>query len=80
VARTLNSQIVGKPATVIAHMANIDVPRHTRVLVAEEHQIGKEYPFSMEKLSPILGLYTARSQEEAVKICRRLLDVGGGGH
>ncbi len=34
----------------------------------------------MEKLSPILGLYTARSQEEAVKICRRLLDVGGRGH
>lgn len=80
VARTLNSHIVGKPATVIAHMANIDVPRHTRVLVAEEQEIGKEYPFSMEKLSPILGLYTARSQEEAVKICRRLLDVGGRGH
>ncbi|MGY4795304.1 aldehyde dehydrogenase family protein [Lysinibacillus fusiformis] len=80
VARTLNSQIVGKPATVIAQMANIEVPPHTRVLVAEEHEIGKEFPFSMEKLSPILGLYTAQSQEEAVKICRRLLDVGGRGH
>ncbi len=80
VARTLNSQIVGKPATVIAQMANIDVPRHIRVLVAEEHEIGKEFPFSMEKLSPILGLYTAQSQEEAVKICHRLLDVGGRGH
>jgi len=80
VVRTLNSQIVGKPATVIAQMANIEVPPHTRVLVAEEHEIGKEFPFSMEKLSPILGLYTAQSQEEAVKICRRLLDVGGRGH
>ncbi|QSB09000.1 aldehyde dehydrogenase family protein [Lysinibacillus fusiformis] len=80
VARTLNSQIVGKPATVIAQMANIEVPPHTRVLVAEEHEIGKEFPFSMEKLSPILGLYTAQSQEEAVKICHRLLDVGGRGH
>ncbi len=80
IARTLNSQIVGKPATLIANMASINVPSHTRVLVAEEHAIGKEYPFSIEKLSPILGLYTAYSREEAAKICRQLLDVGGRGH
>ncbi|MGE7693691.1 aldehyde dehydrogenase family protein [Lysinibacillus sp. NPDC094177] len=80
VPRTLNSKIVGKPATFIAEMANVEVPSHTRVLVAEEYQIGKEFPFSIEKLSPILGLYTANSHEEAVTICRNLLDVGGRGH
>lgn len=80
VTRTLNSKIVGKPATLIARMANVEVASHTRVLVAEEHQIGKEFPFSIEKLSPILGLYTANSHDEAVTICRKLLDVGGRGH
>ncbi|MGG2081070.1 aldehyde dehydrogenase family protein [Lysinibacillus pakistanensis] len=80
VPRTLNSKIVGKPATVIAKMANINVPSSTRVLVAEEHLIGKEHPFSMEKLSPILGIYTANSHEDAVSICQQLLDVGGRGH
>lgn len=80
VPRTLNTQIVGKPAINIAKMAQIQVPASTRVLVAEEQYIGKEHPFSMEKLSPILGLYTAHSQEEAIRLCQQLLDVGGRGH
>lgn len=80
IPRTLNPKIVGKPATFIAQLAAIDVPSHTRVLVAEEDRLGKEFPFSMEKLSPILGLYTVNSREEAAQVCKGLLDVGGRGH
>lgn len=80
IPRTLNSKIVGKPATFIAQLASIKVPTTTRVLIAEENQIGKEFPFSIEKLSPILGLYTVDSHEDAIDVCKRLLDVGGRGH
>lgn len=57
IPRTLNSKIVGKPATVIAKMANINVPSSTRVLVAEEHLIGKEYPFPWKAITDIRNLY-----------------------
>jgi acetaldehyde dehydrogenase (acetylating) len=76
----LNPSIVGKHAEKIAEMAGIHVPLGTRVLIAEEVLIGKDIPFSIEKLSPILGLYTANDVDEGKKICKELLDIGGRGH
>lgn len=80
VPRQLNGEIVGKSAKHIAKLAGIDVPDHIRILLAEETEIGKNYPFSIEKLSPILGLYTATNAQEAISICQKLLDIGGRGH
>jgi len=76
----LNPRIVGKSARTIAEMAGISVPSSVRLLVAEETGVGREYPFSMEKLSPILALYTAGDWREAEELARRLLEFGGLGH
>nr|WP_246097039.1 aldehyde dehydrogenase family protein [Psychrobacillus soli] len=76
----LNAEIVGKSALAIAAMVGIHVPKETRVLVAEESGIGKKFPFSVEKLSPILGLYTAKDEDDGIEICSGLLDIGGRGH
>lgn len=76
----LNPKIVGRTAVKIAQMAGIEVPSETRVLIAEEDQIGKEIPFSIEKLSPIFPLYTVKNEEEAKQTCLKLLDLGGRGH
>nr|WP_263328554.1 aldehyde dehydrogenase family protein [Neobacillus sp. Marseille-Q6967] len=76
----LNPAIVGKTAEIIASMAGIHVPEGTRVLIAEEDLIGKEIPFSIEKLSPILGFYTASHVDKGLEICQGLLDIGGRGH
>ncbi|MBS4210953.1 aldehyde dehydrogenase family protein [Bacillus sp. FJAT-49825] len=76
----LNPAIVGKSAERIASMSGIKVPAGTRILIAEEDSIGKEIPFSIEKLSPIFALYTAADLEEAKKICQELLNIGGRGH
>ena len=64
---TMNPQIVGKSAQVIADLAEIEIPEGTRVLVAKETGIGFGHPYSNEKLAPILGFYTA---ENYVEICR----------
>src|SRR3990172_8197972 len=53
-SRLANPQIVGKSAAYIAEKAGITVPSGTRVLVAELQGVGREYPLSIEKLSPIL--------------------------
>ncbi|WCK56815.1 acetaldehyde dehydrogenase (acetylating) [Aneurinibacillus sp. Ricciae_BoGa-3] len=76
----LNPAIVGRSAKTIAEMAGINIPDGTRLLIAEEHRIGKDVPLSIEKLAPILGLYTANSLEEAKKTCMELLNLGGRGH
>lgn len=76
----LNAKIVGKSPQVIAEMAGIEVPPDTKVLIAEETNVGKEYPFSVEKLSPILAFYTVKNMEEASAISVALLELGGLGH
>ncbi|RAK19207.1 acetaldehyde dehydrogenase [Anoxybacillus vitaminiphilus] len=76
----LNAKIVGKTPQVIAEMAGIEVPSDVKLLVAEETEVGKEYPFSIEKLSPILAFYTVKDMEEASELALKLLEVGGLGH
>jgi acetaldehyde dehydrogenase (acetylating) len=76
----LNAKIVGKAPQVIAEMAGIEVPADVKVLVAEETGVGKQYPFSIEKLSPTLALYTVKGIEEASELTQKILEAGGLGH
>jgi acetaldehyde dehydrogenase (acetylating) len=76
----LNAKIVGKSPQVIAEIAGIEIPSDTKLLIAEETNIGKEYPFSIEKLSPILAFYTVKDWHEGSDICVKLLELGGLGH
>lgn len=80
VPRKLNPDIVGKHARIIADMAGIEVPKETRLLIAEETKVGKEIPFSIEKLSPIFALYTVSDYKEALLLSEKLLNLGGRGH
>jgi acetaldehyde dehydrogenase (acetylating) len=77
-----NARIVGQPATKLAVMAGITVPPETRVLIArlEPDQVGREFPLSAEKLSPILAFYCVANTAAAIDLCTRLLHFGGAGH
>lgn len=76
----LNPAIVGKSPQKIAELAGIIIPESTKILVAEEEGIGANYPFSIEKLSPILALYTVNNWREGCATCNKLLEFGGLGH
>ncbi len=76
----LNPKIVGQSAFKIAEMAGVAVPTNTKVLIAETDGVGPDYPFSREKLSPVLALYKAKDFEEAVANAKKLLEYGGLGH
>src|SRR5205814_5670212 len=78
--RTLNPQIVGKSVEVIAQMAGINVPPGTRCLLAEVGGVGRDYPLSMEKLSPILAFYVEDGVERGAARCNEILHYGGMGH
>ena len=79
-AFTPNPKIVGRPATRVAEAAGIKVPASTRVLIARLEGVGREYPLSAEKLSPILAFYSVANLTGAIDLCTRLLRFGGLGH
>ena len=78
--RSLNPAIVGRSVEVIAKMAGLNVPPGTRCLIADVAGVGREYPLSMEKLSPILAFYVADGLAQAAKRSQEVLGYGGMGH
>ena len=76
----LNANIVGQSAYKIAEMAGVNVPTTAKVLVGEVESVELEEPFSHEKLSPILAMYSVKSYEEALEKANRLIELGGMGH
>lgn len=76
----LNADIVGQPPYKIAKRAGIDVPESTKILVIRQTGIGTEYPFSKEKLSPVLGYYIAENTEDGLDKAEKLIEFGGLGH
>ena len=63
-----------------AELAGISVPADARVLIAEETGVGKQYPYSMEKLAPVLGFYTVKDWLEACELSIKILHHEGAGH
>ena len=78
--RLPNPKLVGRPATVIAQAAGITVPAETRVLIAELKGVGRDYPLSIEKLSPVLSFYVVADWKEGCARCIEILRYGGMGH
>src|SRR5262245_7199526 len=78
--RSLNPKIVGKAATTIAEWAGISVPPNTRCLMADVGGVGRDFPLSAEKLSPILTYYVVNGLEEGSRLCDEILHYGGMGH
>src|SRR5881392_1226961 len=78
--RSLNPAIVGKSVEKIAGMAGISVPPGTRCLLAEVGGVGRDFPLSMEKLSPILAFYVEDGLERGAARCNEILHYGGMGH
>ncbi|NLG14450.1 MAG: bifunctional acetaldehyde-CoA/alcohol dehydrogenase [Lentisphaerae bacterium] len=76
----LNAGIVGQTAVKIASMAGLKVPEYTKVLIGETKGVGKEYPLSVEKLSPVLAMYKVKDFSEGLVLAQKLLDFGGIGH
>ena len=76
----LKSHVPGKSPYDIAKEAGFEVPKDTKVIVVYEEGIGREYPFSKEKLSPVLTYYIVENKEEGINKSEKLLEFGGLGH
>ncbi|MCF6463145.1 aldehyde dehydrogenase family protein [Clostridium sp. Cult1] len=76
----LNPEIIAQSAQEIARIANIDIPEETMFIMVEEEGIGKDYPFSGEKLSVVLTVYKYHDFQEAVDKVNEITNYQGRGH
>ncbi|MBR5515640.1 MAG: bifunctional acetaldehyde-CoA/alcohol dehydrogenase [Clostridia bacterium] len=76
----LNPEIVGQSAKRIAEIAQIEVPKDTKILIGEVSSVESTEPFACEKLSPVLAMYKAQSFDDALKKAKTLIFDGGYGH
>lgn len=76
----LNRKIIAKSAKFIVKELKIDVSENVEILMVEEIGVGKDYPFSGEKLAPVLSVYKAKNFNEAKKLANEILNYQGIGH
>jgi sulfoacetaldehyde dehydrogenase len=78
----LSAAAIGQSASQIAERAGLaEIARsNPKVLLVEENGVGPDRPFSGEKLSPVLALYTAADFLEAKQIVERIYSFQGAGH
>ena len=76
----LKSHVPGQSPYKIAKDAGFEVPEDTKVLVVYEEGIGRDYPFSKEKLSPVLTYYIVENEDEGIAKAEKLIEFGGLGH
>jgi len=77
---SLNSKIVGQTAYNIAKLADIEVPKETKVLIGEVENVDIDEEFAHEKLSPVLAMYKVKTFSEALDKAQKLVEDGGFGH
>jgi acetaldehyde dehydrogenase (acetylating) len=78
--RTLNPGIVGKSAEYIANLAGVSIPSGTRCLLADCAGVGRDHPWSIEKLSPTLAFFVVDGVDAGADRCYEILKFGGMGH
>ena len=76
----LHRDVIAQSAARIAELAGFKGMQGASMLMVEETGIGKDYPFSDEKLSPVLTIYRASDFDDAFAIVERILNFKGKGH
>jgi sulfoacetaldehyde dehydrogenase len=72
---------IARAASVVATRAGFQIPPDKTFLIAEEEHIGKEHPFSKEKLGTLLAVFKYKGGfQGALERVRQIYEVGGKGH
>lgn len=64
----------------LAEAAGFAIPADRKFIMVYGDGIGKEYPFSREKLTTLLALYKYKGFEQGLEMIRQIYEVGGKGH
>ena len=76
----LNRDIIAQPASKIAEIAGINIGDDKKFIMVEENGVGKDYPFSGEKMSVVLAVYKVKNFDEAIDKVNEITGYQGMGH
>jgi sulfoacetaldehyde dehydrogenase len=76
----LNPAIIAQSAETIASLAGINLPQGKNFIMVEETGIGRDYPFSGEKLSVVVTLFKYNEFKEAIHKINEITNYQGKGH
>ena len=76
--RTMNT--IACPAKQIADIAGFSIPDDKKFLIVKEDKIGRQYPFSTEKLGTLLSIFKYSGFENALKMVAQVYETQGKGH
>jgi len=75
------AETIARSAARIAELAGFAIPQGKKFLIVKEEHIGRQYPFSSEKLSPVLSIFRyGGGFQAALDMVGRIYEVGGKGH
>lgn len=67
-------------AKIIAEKAGFVLPEGKKFIIVKEEKIGKEYPFSTEKLGTLLTIFKYSGFANALEMVRQVYETQGKGH
>ncbi len=71
---------IARPASVVADKAGIALPPNRTFFIVPETNVGKQYPFSTEKLGVVLSIFRCHGFDDALDKVRQIFETGGKGH
>lgn len=71
---------IARPAQAVADKAGIALPAGKTFFLVEESRIGKQHPFSTEKLGVVLAVFKYHGFDDALDKVRQIFETGGRGH
>jgi sulfoacetaldehyde dehydrogenase len=76
--RTIDT--IACPAKAIAEKAGFSLPEGKKFLIVREEKIGKQYPFSTEKLTTLLSIFKYSGFDNALRMVEQIYNTQGKGH
>lgn len=74
------SDTIAISAQRIAARAGFEIAADRKFIIVPEASIGKQYPFSSEKLCVVLAIFKYSGFDQALKMVEAIFNVGGKGH
>ncbi|MBE0600618.1 MAG: aldehyde dehydrogenase family protein, partial [Firmicutes bacterium] len=76
----LNTKVVAQPASTIAQLAGLKINTDNSFFIVEETGVGKDHPFSGEKMSVVVAVFKYKEFGEAVAKVNEITGYMGAGH
>jgi sulfoacetaldehyde dehydrogenase len=71
---------IARSAEVVSKLAGFSIQAGKTFLIVPEEHIGKQHPFSTEKLGIVVAIFKYSSWDQALDMVRQVFETGGKGH